>query len=65
MSPTYNYRCNYCNKEWEEEVLIEEHKLHPTQVLQPVECDIFVAPHAGVAKCDVVLLQLEKKPQDV
>lgn len=52
----YNYRCNYCNKEWKE-VLPEEQKLAPTKVLQPIECDIFVAPHAGLAKCDIELIE--------
>jgi hypothetical protein len=25
--------------------------------MQPEECDIFVAPHAGLAKCDVELIK--------
>ncbi len=55
MAPIYNYKCNYCSREWEE-VLPEEQKLAPTKVMQPEECDIFVAPHAGLAKCDVELV---------
>jgi len=25
--------------------------------MQPEECDIFIAPHAGIAKCDVELVE--------
>ena len=57
MAPIYNYKCNYCSREWEE-VLPEEQKLAPTKVMQPEECDIFVAPHAGLAKCDVELVEI-------
>ncbi len=39
MPPIYNYRCNYCSREWEE-VLEEKDKLAPTKVMQPIECDI-------------------------
>ena len=55
MAPIYNYKCNYCSREWEE-VLPEEQKLAPTKVMQPEECDIFIAPHSGLAKCDVELV---------
>ena len=55
MAPIYNYKCNYCSSEWEE-VLPEEQKLAPTKVMQPEECDIFIAPHSGLAKCDVELV---------
>ena len=55
MAPLYKYKCNYCSSEWEK-VLPEEQKLTPTKVMQPEECDIFVAPHAGIAKCDVELV---------
>ncbi len=58
MPPIYNYRCNYCSREWEE-VLEEKDKLAPTKVMQPIECDIFIAPHAGMAKCDIELVEEE------
>jgi|TARA_Y100000310_G_scaffold47190_1_gene43817 hypothetical protein len=54
--PVYNYRCNYCTREWQE-LLSEENKLDPTKVTQPEQCDIFIAPHAGVAQCDVELIE--------
>ena len=57
MAPIYNYKCNYCSSEWEE-VLPEEQKLAPTKVMQPEECDIFIAPHSGLAKCDVELVEI-------
>ena len=54
--PMYNYKCNYCSREWQE-VVDEADKYKPTRVMQPEECDIFVAPHAGLAKCDVELIE--------
>ncbi len=64
MAPIYNYKCNYCSSEWEE-VLPEEQKLTPTKVMQPEECDIFVAPHAGLAKCDVELVGISSNYSQV
>ena len=52
--PLYHYKCYYCRKEWEEE-LPEKQKLEPTAITQPLECDIFIAPHSGIAQCNVKL----------
>ena len=55
MKNTYSYRCNKCGLEFEE-TLSEENKLEPCKQLQPEQCDVYVAPHFGVAECDVVLV---------
>ena len=55
MKNTYSYRCNKCGLEFEE-TLPEENKLEPCNQLQPEQCDVYVAPHSGVAECDVVLV---------
>lgn len=56
--PLYHYKCYYCRKEWEEE-LPEKQKLEPTAITQPLECDIFIAPHSGIAQCNVKLIEKE------
>ena len=53
---TYKYRCKRCGVEWEEK-LTEEKKLDPTKGMQPEQCDVYIAPHSGVAECDVELIE--------
>ena len=52
--PLYDYKCSKCGLEFQES-LQEEDKLKPTQYFQPNECDVYIAPHAGIAECDVEL----------
>ena len=52
--PLYDYKCNKCGLEFQEN-LSEEHKLNPTRIFQHENCDVYVAPHAGVAECNVEL----------
>ena len=52
--PLYDYKCNKCGLEFQES-LLEKDKLKPTQYFQPNECDVYIAPHAGIAECDVEL----------
>ena len=39
------------------EQLLQQNIEKIRQVVKPVECDIFIAPHAGMAKCDVELVE--------
>jgi predicted nucleic acid-binding Zn ribbon protein len=52
--PLYDYKCNKCGLEFQEN-LSKEDKLKPTRYFQQEKCDVYVAPHAGVAECDVEL----------
>ena len=51
----YSYRCKKCGLEFEE-WMEEENKLDPCKMFQPEQCDVYVAPHYGVAECDVELV---------
>jgi predicted nucleic acid-binding Zn ribbon protein len=57
--PLYDYKCNKCGLEFQEN-LSEEDKLNPTRIFQHENCDVYVAPHAGVAECKVELVELAK-----
>ena len=51
----YSYKCKKCGLEFEE-WMEEENKLDPCKMFQPEQCDVYVAPHYGVAECDVELV---------
>ena len=51
----YSYKCNKCRLEFEEWIE-EENKLDPCNRFQEIDCDVYVAPHAGRPECDVVLV---------
>ena len=56
----YEYRCKKCGLEFDE-YLSEEDKLKPTNYFQPEQCDVYVAPHSGIAECDIEIITYENK----
>ncbi len=51
----YSYKCKKCGLEFEE-WMEEEHNLAPFNSFQAKDCDVYVAPHYGVAECDIELV---------
>ncbi len=51
----YSYKCKKCGLEFEE-WMEEENKLDPCNRFQALDCDVYVAPHYGVAECDIELV---------
>ena len=51
----YSYKCKKCSLEFEEWIE-EENKLDPCNRFQAKDCDVYVAPHYGVAECDIELV---------
>ena len=51
--PTYEYECNKCGLVFEEFLPIDRRE-EPLDHPQPhPECDVYIAPHAGVAECEI------------
>ena len=51
----YSYQCNKCGVRFHEE-LLENEKHVPTNIQPSQFCDIYIAPHYGVAECEVELV---------
>ena len=51
----YSYQCKKCGVKFHEE-LQENEKHAPTQMQPSPYCDVYIAPHHGVAECEVKLV---------
>ena len=51
----YSYQCKKCGVQFHEE-LLENEKHVPTNIQPSQFCDIYIAPHYGVAECEVELV---------
>ena len=50
--PYYDYECKKCGLEFEEFHKIDDRE-EPCKLVPHPKCDVYIAPHAGVAECEI------------
>ena len=50
--PYYDYECKKCGLEFEEFHKMDDRE-EPCKLIPHPKCDVYIAPHAGVAECEI------------